>query len=422
MSVKVGIFGRKTWTSRAIQDAVRELGFASEHISPDKVSIPMGSEETVASDTDIIINWMQMSGTRQEMLQYGLLKSIQQSVPIINDPESVFSTHHKPLSYSILDEKDVPVPDSYASASYDKLSKTALSWGYGVQKPIFGGGGREIEKFDVIHNDVDLELGLLSGPEPGLIQETIETDEKGHSDIRAYVVGNKVVAAMKRKSQNGNWKTNISAGGVGKQYQLPSEARSIVHDAVEAIGVDVAGIDIIKDTQGNWYVLELNTPAGSKGLYRATGVNVGAHIAKYAIEEIGEEIRKDEFNLIANPKQISREREPGNCEAATLSDKIKVAGTDSTQVIDVKINEGINKTLLDLEVANQIGIDKMTGTVDGVRNGPVNQKHPTAAVKASLNGSGYWIEVALVDLSNQKHDMISRSSYIIDDELRDKKE
>jgi ribosomal protein S6--L-glutamate ligase len=104
-----------------------------------------------------------------------------------------------------------------------------------------------------------------------LIQKYIQ-EAKG-ADIRALVVGRKVVAAMRRKAVAGEFRSNIHRGGQAKEIRLPAEYRKTALAAARVLGLRVAGVDLIESNDGPM-VMEVNSSPGLEGIQKATGVDV----------------------------------------------------------------------------------------------------------------------------------------------------
>jgi ribosomal protein S6--L-glutamate ligase len=108
-----------------------------------------------------------------------------------------------------------------------------------------------------------------------LIQQFI--DEAKGSDIRALVVGRKVVAAMNRQAVAGEFRSNIHRGGKAKKVRLSPEYRKTALAAARVLGLRVAGVDMIESAQGPM-VMEVNSSPGLEGIEKATGVDVAEAI------------------------------------------------------------------------------------------------------------------------------------------------
>lgn len=111
-----------------------------------------------------------------------------------------------------------------------------------------------------------------------LIQEYIEEAEG--SDIRALVVGNKVVASMKRQSLGDDFRSNIHQGGTGTMIKLTDEEKRVALRAARAMGLAICGVDLIRSKRGP-LVLEVNSAPGLEGIEGVTGQNVAGKIIEY---------------------------------------------------------------------------------------------------------------------------------------------
>ncbi len=119
--------------------------------------------------------------------------------------------------------------------------------------------------------------------EPHLFQEYIE-NSKGR-DIRAIVIGGKVVASMIRRNKN-DFRSNIELGGEGETFVLPKEYEKVCKKVVSALKIDYAGIDIMIGKNGEPIVCEVNSNAFFGGIENITKVNVAKEYAKYIYEKI----------------------------------------------------------------------------------------------------------------------------------------
>lgn len=110
-----------------------------------------------------------------------------------------------------------------------------------------------------------------------LIQEYIE--ESAGEDIRAFVVGSQVVASMKRQSLDDDFRSNLHKGGAGKSIKLTEEERKMAVRAAKAMGLHIAGVDLMRSKKGP-LVLEVNASPGF-GIEKVTGRNVAGKIIDY---------------------------------------------------------------------------------------------------------------------------------------------
>ena len=118
-----------------------------------------------------------------------------------------------------------------------------------------------------------------------LVQEFI-AEAKG-ADLRCFVVGKKVVAAMTRQAPPGEFRSNIHRGGQGSKAKLTPEERSIAVRAAKAMNLRVAGVDMIRSKHGP-LVIEVNSSPGLEGIERATNVDVAGAIIRFIEKEVSD--------------------------------------------------------------------------------------------------------------------------------------
>lgn len=110
-----------------------------------------------------------------------------------------------------------------------------------------------------------------------LLQEYIK--ESAGTDIRAFVVGSRVVASMKRQSLDGDFRSNLHQGGEGVAIKLTDDEKKVAVNAAKAMGLHIAGVDLMRSSRGP-LVLEVNASPGF-GIEKVTGRNVAAKIIEY---------------------------------------------------------------------------------------------------------------------------------------------
>ena len=105
------------------------------------------------------------------------------------------------------------------------------------------------------------------------MQEFIK--EAGGADIRCFVIGGKVVAAMKRQAGEGEFRSNLHRGGTASLIRLTPEERSTAMRSAKRMGLNVAGVDILRSNHGP-VVMEVNSSPGLEGIETATGKDIAA--------------------------------------------------------------------------------------------------------------------------------------------------
>jgi len=126
-----------------------------------------------------------------------------------------------------------------------------------------------------------VEALLLTG-KAVLIQEYIA--ESHGVDVRALVVGDKVVASMRRRSRGREFRSNFHLNGTVEPIEIPLEYEEVAKRAARVLGLKVAGVDLLEGTDGP-LVLEVNSSPGLEGIEKASGINVAAHIIDFIIDD-----------------------------------------------------------------------------------------------------------------------------------------
>lgn len=111
-----------------------------------------------------------------------------------------------------------------------------------------------------------------------LVQEFIK--EAGGEDFRIFVVGDKVVGAMKRKGAEGDFRSNLHRGGTASTVRITPEERSTAKRAAKAMGLNVCGVDILRSNHGP-VVMEVNSSPGLEGIEAATGRDIAGAIIDF---------------------------------------------------------------------------------------------------------------------------------------------
>jgi len=123
-----------------------------------------------------------------------------------------------------------------------------------------------------------------------ILQEFIE--EAGGSDIRAFVVDNKIVGAMKRSGKEGEFRSNLHRGGKAELIKLKKSEKQVALNAAKAMGLSVAGVDMLPSKRGP-LVLEVNSSPGLEGIEKVTGVDIAGQIVEYIERNVDKKNQKD---------------------------------------------------------------------------------------------------------------------------------
>ena len=212
---------------------------------------------------------------------YLIAKLLEKKVFMPIKPESIFLSHHKFLTLLKLHHAKIPVPKTYMASTAKAIENVLDNVSYPVViKLIYGSRGKGVMFADSRGSAISLLDTIESIKQPLFVEEYIPA---GHEDIRAVVVGGKVVAAMKRISRTGDRRANIGTGGTGEKVKLSKELSDLAVRSSQILGLGIAGIDIIEPEDPK--VIEANVNVNFEGITKYTRVNVAKHIIKYLIDE-----------------------------------------------------------------------------------------------------------------------------------------
>ena len=125
-----------------------------------------------------------------------------------------------------------------------------------------------------------------------MVQEFIK--EAGGSDLRCFIVGGKVVAAMKRQGPEGEFRSNLHRGGTASLVRLTPAERATAVRAAQVMGLEVCGVDLLRSNHGP-VVMEVNSSPGLQGIEQASGKNVAGIIIEYLekrVEEVANRVSR----------------------------------------------------------------------------------------------------------------------------------
>lgn len=149
-----------------------------------------------------------------------------------------------------------------------------------ILKPLYGSQGKGIIFAESI-KAVDSIMETLWGLEQNILIQQYISESKGE-DIRVFVIGNQVVASMRRIAQKNDFRSNIHRGGTGEKIELTKNMKKIAVKSAKVLELEIAGIDMLETSDGP-LILEVNSSPGFEELEKITGVNVGEMIVDYAV-------------------------------------------------------------------------------------------------------------------------------------------
>ncbi len=205
---------------------------------------------------------------------------------LFNRAEGVELCDDKFLTYQALQGKglrlieSIPAPLCYtqgAKPNENFLKAVADSLGFPlVAKKSYGSFGEGVQLVRGYAELFAIEEKWLHLPH--FYQRFVES--AAGRDVRVIVVGGKALAAMERRAQKGEFRSNIELGGTGREIPLSASLKENAERAANALGLDYCGVDLMEDSQGA-LLCEVNSNAFFEGFERATGIDVATEYAKH---------------------------------------------------------------------------------------------------------------------------------------------
>lgn len=121
-------------------------------------------------------------------------------------------------------------------------------------------------------------IDTLGAKKTMIVQEYMNA--KPGEDLRVFVVGGKVIGAMRRTAPEGDFRANITGGGTGSSYEITPEIEYLARETARVLGLNIAGVDLLFDTNG-FVVCEANSNPGFNGFEKYCQVDVADHITEY---------------------------------------------------------------------------------------------------------------------------------------------
>jgi ribosomal protein S6--L-glutamate ligase len=198
----------------------------------------------------------------------------------VNESVAISRSRDKLRSLQLLSRKGIGLPlTGFASSPQDTADLLSLVGGAPVVvKLLHGTQGKGVvlaETRKAAESVIDAFRGLEAN---FLVQEFVK--EAGGSDLRCFVIGEKVVASMKRQAEEGEFRSNLHRGGTAEVVRITPAERSTAVSAARTLGLNVAGVDILRSKYGP-VVMEVNSSPGLQGIEQTNKLDVAGKIIEY---------------------------------------------------------------------------------------------------------------------------------------------
>ncbi len=207
-------------------------------------------------------------------------------VRTLNTYETASVCGDKLLTSLALAQENIPQPTTHLAFTPERTMNAIEEIGYpAVLKPVTGSWGRLLAR---VHNPDSAEAILEHRQTLGNYQHQIyyvqEYVEKPGRDIRSFVVGNRTVCAIYRKSEH--WITNTGRGGQASNCPVTPEMNDLCLRSAEAVGGGILAIDLLEDADGQLLVNEINHTMEFRNSSAPTGVDIPAEVVRYVLEQV----------------------------------------------------------------------------------------------------------------------------------------
>jgi RimK family alpha-L-glutamate ligase len=290
--LKIGIATRNpnSYSSAQLQEALNRRGIQYVCFSFPKIIAHVGRKPFVKSgrlrlseELDCLIIRPIGKGSLEEVVfRMDVLYRLKRlGLYVVNPPEAIEHCVDKYDILAILEENGLAVPRTAVTEDTDEALRAFDELGGDVVvKPVFGSRGvgstriNDREVASTVFSAIMFVHGVI------YLQEFVH---HGFSDIRAFVVGNRVVAAMRRVAQD--WKTNYSQGARPVAINLEKPLEEIAVKSAELVECKIAGVDILESPKGP-IVVEVNSQPGWRGLQSVVGIKIADEILDFVLSEL----------------------------------------------------------------------------------------------------------------------------------------
>jgi ribosomal protein S6--L-glutamate ligase len=198
-------------------------------------------------------------------------------VPMVNGSSSIAKSRDKLAALQQLATAGVRIPRTVLARGGGDVKELVAQVGGlpAILKLLQGTQGVGVM---IAHSEAEVTsiLGTLWDLGQEILLQEFIAESKGR-DLRALVVGERVVGAMRREAKRGDFRSNLHRGGAGTAVELPRDYAEAAVRAAQVLGLDVAGVDLLESKAGPT-VLELNSSPGFEGLEKATGLDIASEI------------------------------------------------------------------------------------------------------------------------------------------------
>lgn len=285
MKIAILSTNKRLYSTRRLAEAARSLGHETLVINHKRCYMNIASHKPAVhydgaalKDIDAIIPRIGASVTfygTAVVRQFEMM-----GVYTVNESVAITRARDKLRSLQLLSRKGIGLPvTSMANSPADTDDVLKIVGGAPVVIKLLEGtqgvGVVLAETNKAAESVIEAFRGLKAN---FLVQEYIK--EAGGADIRCFLIGDRVVAAMKRQAKAGEFRSNLHRGGSAELIKITPEERSTAVRAAKIMGLNVSGVDILRSNHGP-VVMEVNSSPGLEGIETATGKDIASMVIKF---------------------------------------------------------------------------------------------------------------------------------------------
>ncbi|HMH56436.1 MAG TPA: RimK family alpha-L-glutamate ligase [Gemmatimonadales bacterium] len=280
----VVLAARTGWHTHELERAAAERGHLLTVLPYEGLVARIGpapglrSRNTEMDSADVVLARIIPSGSLEQIIfRVDALHRLEdRGTRVVNSPRAIERTVDKFWTSTLLEQCGIPTPETVVCDDPEEAIAAYRTLGDVIVKPLFGSMGLGMVRV----SDEEMAFRVFRTIEQirGVyyIQRTVDHDG---TDIRAFVLGGRVIAAIERRAAG--WRTNLARGGAARTLSLSEQLSALAVRAAAAVGADYAGVDLVTGRDGTTYVLEVNGIPGWRGLQEATGLDIAGRLVDH---------------------------------------------------------------------------------------------------------------------------------------------
>jgi RimK family alpha-L-glutamate ligase len=280
----VALAARAGWHTHELERAAAERGHQLTVLPYEGLVARIGpapglrSRTTELDSADVVLARIIPSGSLEQIIfRVDALHRLEdRGIRVVNSPRAIERTVDKFWTSALLEHCGIPTPETVVCDDVEEALGAYRALGDVIVKPLFGSMGLGMVRV----SDEEMAFRVFRTIEQirGVyyVQRTVDHDG---TDIRAFVLGGRVIAAIERRAPG--WRTNLARGGTAHSIALGEQLSALAVRAAAAVGADYAGVDLVTGSDGTPYVLEVNGIPGWRGLQEATGLDIAGRLVDH---------------------------------------------------------------------------------------------------------------------------------------------